>query len=234
MAQQQYYPAPPQQQQKGSGLAITSLVLGIVALLLCWIPVVNYLAVILGVLGLVLGAIGIARSRRTMSIIGTVLSLLAIILSFVIMASFVDAVDDAVDDYNSEVSSSPSAPGEMEGGDAALDAEASANADPGAGDDGDPLSDGGWTASDVQVEVTQFGTSITGRITNTDAASRSGIFTLTIFDAAGARIGETQGSVSDVEAGGTATVTFIGMTSTEQLPGDPATYTYELQNDGSY
>ena len=44
-------PAP----QKGSGLAITSLVLGLIGLMLSWIPIINYLAVILGLVGLVLG-----------------------------------------------------------------------------------------------------------------------------------------------------------------------------------
>lgn len=92
----------------------------------------------------------------------------------------------------------------------------------------DPLTDNGWTASDIQVEQSEFGTSITARIKNNEATTRTGIWTLTVFSG-GQRIHNATGSASDVEPGQTATVTFIG--TTEQLPGDPATYTYELQSD---
>lgn len=93
----------------------------------------------------------------------------------------------------------------------------------------DPLSDGGWTASDIQLERTQFGDSITARVTNNEDSAATGIFTLTVFGPDGARIGEVTGSANDVEPGQAATVTFVG--TTENLPGDPATYTYEFQND---
>ncbi|WP_142458547.1 hypothetical protein [Geodermatophilus aquaeductus] len=93
----------------------------------------------------------------------------------------------------------------------------------------DPLSDGGWTASDIQLERTQFGDSITARVTNNEDSAATGIFTLTVFGPDGARIGEVTGSANEVEPGQAATVTFIG--TTENLPGDPATYTYEFQND---
>ena len=97
-APQYGYPQQPVPQQTGSGLAITSLVLGIVALFLSWIPFVNYIAVILGFVGLVLGVIGIWKSKRVMSIIGSVLCLLAIILSFVAFGSFVNEVDKNIQD----------------------------------------------------------------------------------------------------------------------------------------
>jgi len=117
-----------------------------------------------------------------------------------------------------------SAPGTAATADGSAEAPAEAPAD-------DPLSDGGWTASDIQVERTQFGDSITARVTNTEDNAQTGVFTLTVFGPDGARIGETMGSANDVEAGQTATVTFIGSTTTDSLPGDPATYTYEFQND---
>jgi hypothetical protein len=95
-APQYGYPQQPVQQQKGAGLAITSLVLGIVALFLSWIPFVNYIAVILGVVGLVLGVVGIWKSKRVMSIIGSAICLLAIIVSFVAFGSFVNEVDKSI------------------------------------------------------------------------------------------------------------------------------------------
>jgi hypothetical protein len=123
----------------------------------------------------------------------------------------------------SETASAPgTAASAPAGGSAETPAEAPAD---------DPLSDGGWTASDIQVERSQFGDSITARVTNNEDSSRTGVFTLTIFGPDGARIGETMGSANEVEAGQASTVTFIGTSSTDSLPGDPATYTYEFQND---
>lgn len=126
----QGYPPPPghPQQEKGGGLAIAALVLGIIGLLLSWIPIINYLALVLGVVGLVLGVVGIFKSRRVMSIVGAVLSFLAIVVSIVVFAAFADAVDEAVNEVNASMSPGSNA---LEGGDAALDAEVEANADAG-------------------------------------------------------------------------------------------------------
>jgi hypothetical protein len=85
---------PQQTREKSGGLAISSLILGIIALFLSWIPIVNYLAVILGVIGLVLGAIGIFKSKRVMSIFGTALSVLSIIIAFTVFGAFAAAVDE--------------------------------------------------------------------------------------------------------------------------------------------
>ena len=218
---------PPQQAPaaKGSGFAVTALVLGIVGLVFSFIPLVNVVGIILGIIGLIFGLIGIFKSRRVMSIVGSVLSLLAIILSIAISSAFASSVNDAIND-------APSLPADVSASGAgdSTDNGQSSSAQPATASD--PLSDGGFTASDIQVEDGSLGTSITARVTNTDTTSRSGLFTLTIFDADKNRIGETQGSVNELEAGQTATVTFIG--TTDELPGDPATYSYQLQTDGSY
>jgi hypothetical protein len=92
----------------------------------------------------------------------------------------------------------------------------------------DPFADGGWTASDIQVEKSQFGTSVSARVTNTGDVTKTGVFTITIFSN-GQRIADVQGSASDVEPGTASTVKFIGTTQT--LPGDPSTYTYEFESD---
>lgn len=44
-----------------NGLGLTSLILGLVALTLCWIPFINYLSVVLGLVGIVLAIVGFAR-----------------------------------------------------------------------------------------------------------------------------------------------------------------------------
>lgn len=94
--------------------------------------------------------------------------------------------------------------------------------------DDDPLSDGGWAASDIQIEQDQFGTGITAQVTNTEGITRTGVFTLTVFSD-GQRIYQANGAANAVEAGQTATVTFIG--STESIGDDPSRFTYQFQSD---
>jgi len=59
--------APP---RRGNSLGVVSLILGILAFLICWIPLVNLLGVPLAALGLILGAIGflVALTRKGASI----------------------------------------------------------------------------------------------------------------------------------------------------------------------
>jgi len=95
-----YYPhaaAPP---KKGAGLAITSMVLGIIALLLSWVPIINNLAAVLAVVGLGLGIPALVLARRGthggmgLAITGLVTSLLAIVLVIVTQLLFVKALDE--------------------------------------------------------------------------------------------------------------------------------------------
>ena len=58
---QPYPPFQPEPPRKGSGLAIASMVLGIIALLLSWIPIVNNLAAVLAVVALGLGIPALLR-----------------------------------------------------------------------------------------------------------------------------------------------------------------------------
>lgn len=95
----------------------------------------------------------------------------------------------------------------------------------------DPLTDNGWTASQIAV-TTEYGyTSVEARLTNGGDSVQTAMFTLTAFDPAGAMVGSVTGSASDVEAGSTATVRFV---AADELPGDPATWTWELQVDGAF
>ncbi len=97
---------PPQQTQppalKGNGLAVAALVLGIIALVFCWIPFLNVLSIILGLIGLGLGVpglLGALRGRRSgkgIAITGVILSVVAIIAAIAISAAATVAVDDAL------------------------------------------------------------------------------------------------------------------------------------------
>jgi drug/metabolite transporter (DMT)-like permease len=92
--QQPYYPAP----QAGNGLAVAGGVIGIVALVLSFIPFIDFFAVILGVLAIIFGAIGNSRARRLggasrgMAITGIVCGIIAVAVSILFIVAVYSAV----------------------------------------------------------------------------------------------------------------------------------------------
>jgi hypothetical protein len=123
----QHAPAP----QKGSnGLATAGFVLGLLGLLSSWIPFLNIVGIILGVIGAVLAAVGLAKSKKVnagkgLAIAGLVLGALAVIIAVLINAVFVSAVDKAVKETTSTSVEAPSDAGDEAASDdkAASDAE---------------------------------------------------------------------------------------------------------------
>jgi hypothetical protein len=81
-----YYQEPP---KRGSGMAITALILGIIALLSCWTIIGG---ILFGLIAIVLGFIASRRAKRGeaggrgMAITGIVLGALGLVLSVVIVA----------------------------------------------------------------------------------------------------------------------------------------------------
>ena len=63
-------------------MGVVSLVFGIISIVLCWIPAINWIGIILGIIGIVLGAVAKKKGQGTgtagmvLSIVGTVLSLI--------------------------------------------------------------------------------------------------------------------------------------------------------------
>jgi hypothetical protein len=62
--------------RSGNGVGIASAICGVVALVLSWIPFVDYTSLVLGALAIIFGALGIRRAstdpgaRRLLAIIG--------------------------------------------------------------------------------------------------------------------------------------------------------------------
>ena len=89
-----YGPPAGQPPTKGAGLAIASMVLGILALLLSWIPIINNLAAVLALVGLGLGIPALISARRGtrrgtgLAITGLVTSVLALVLVVVTQLFF--------------------------------------------------------------------------------------------------------------------------------------------------
>ena len=92
------------EEKKSNGLAIASLVLGIVAIVLCC---VWYISIPCGILAIVFGTIGLRSSKRGMSISGIVTGIIGMIISIFIILMLVifgfalgmtESIKDIIDD----------------------------------------------------------------------------------------------------------------------------------------
>lgn len=110
----QHAPVPA----KGSnGLATAGFVLGLLGLLSSWIPFLNIVGIILGVIGVVLAGVGLAKSKKAnagkgLAIAGLVLGALAVVIAVLINAVFVSAVDTALDETTNTIVEAPSDSGD--------------------------------------------------------------------------------------------------------------------------
>lgn len=86
---------------KRSGMAVASLVLGIVAAALSWVPIVNNLAFLVGLVGLVLGIVAIVgcgrkgKSGKGLAIAGVVLGVVALVVVLATQSAYTAAIDEA-------------------------------------------------------------------------------------------------------------------------------------------
>ena len=100
---QSYTPAPA----PGNGMAVTALVLGIVSFFLAFIPIINVIAIVGGIVALILGIMGVrkatrhATSGKGLGIAGIILGALALVIAVVvtvIAVIAVDSIDTALED----------------------------------------------------------------------------------------------------------------------------------------
>ncbi|MDR2930675.1 MAG: hypothetical protein LBV06_07225 [Propionibacteriaceae bacterium] len=90
-------PAATPPAKAGSGLAIAGLVLGVLAILGSFIPLLNIGAIILGVLAAVLGLIALLTHRpKGLSLAALLLGVIAIVISVVVLNAAAQAADNAL------------------------------------------------------------------------------------------------------------------------------------------
>ncbi|MGQ4489118.1 DUF4352 domain-containing protein [Streptomyces sp. SAS_281] len=125
-SQQPYGPAhAPGLRPARNGLGIAALILGLIGAVSGLIPFLFWLAGILGTIALILGLVGRGRAKRgeatnkNMATFGTVLALIALIMSVVGAVITFKAVGDAVDDINKAVSDTTTSAKPKAGGDKA-------------------------------------------------------------------------------------------------------------------
>ncbi len=68
-------------------MGVAALVLGIICVVLCWIPFVNWVGIGLGVLGILFGALGMGKANRNngqgkgVAVAGLVLSIIGVAIA---------------------------------------------------------------------------------------------------------------------------------------------------------
>lgn len=87
------YAPPAASSAKFSGLAWTSLILGIVGLVFSLVPILDVVTMLAAIVGIVLGVIGLFGTRKTLAGIGAGLCVLAVVATVAVMNSVTTAVD---------------------------------------------------------------------------------------------------------------------------------------------
>lgn len=96
-------PAVPAQNSGVSGLAISSLVIGIVAILLSFIPIINNFAFVLAIVGIVLAIVSLVLLKKSskggqkLAIAGLVLGIVAIVVTLAVQFVATKALESAGD-----------------------------------------------------------------------------------------------------------------------------------------
>ncbi len=100
-----------EEKEKKSGLSTASMVLGIIAICMCFIPLLNYISIILGVLSIIFGLIGIIKNaERGKAIAGFVLGIISVVIVYNMYFAVGKALEEVSDTINNAtgVSSSSS------------------------------------------------------------------------------------------------------------------------------
>lgn len=93
---QGYAPGPaPGTAPQGNGLAIAGLVLGLLGLLLCWVPFLGWL---LAILGIIFGAIGVSKAKRVqrgkgMALAGLITGVAGLVIGVILFVLAMQAVE---------------------------------------------------------------------------------------------------------------------------------------------
>ncbi len=88
--------------QPRNGLAITSMVLGIIGVATCWL---TFPGIIFGILAMIFGGVGLARARtdrvsnKGMAIAGLVTGVLAVVIGSVLLYFTLRVASDCIDQY---------------------------------------------------------------------------------------------------------------------------------------
>lgn len=132
----QYPPGniPPQAPPQSKGLAVASMVIGIVAIVLSFIPVIGFISFILGPIAVILGIVAIVKKRgKGQAIAGIItgaLGFIIVLIGTLLFGALVSSVDDemqGLEELETEIESDAEAAGEEDAGIADIEEEVTQN-----------------------------------------------------------------------------------------------------------
>ena len=85
--------ATPPRPQGASGVSIAGMVLGIIAMVTAFVPCLNLLGAVVGVIGLILSLCGLGSPKKGPAIAGLILSMGAVLIT-VLMYVLIGSIDD--------------------------------------------------------------------------------------------------------------------------------------------
>jgi|GEM_PF-3614258 len=88
---------------KGGGLATAGLVLGIIAIVFAFIPIINFISYILGSLALIFGIIAVIKKSGGKAIAALVLGILSLTIAVAMNMAVFNAAKTVVDDINESI-----------------------------------------------------------------------------------------------------------------------------------
>ena len=176
-----------------SGFAIAGLVLGILAAVSSWIPVINNFSFILAVIGMIfaiVGVVGTVRGKKA----GKGIAIAALVINLVaagIVLAMQSAMSAAIDDATSGLVSTE---------DVTVQQQEGTDTDAGA----DPTDQQAYAIADVQMTGDDYSVTISGTFTNNSDAEVSYVqVSYRLLDAEGAQIGTAYANTNNLPAGGT-------------------------------
>ena len=176
-----------------SGMAIAGLVLGILAAVSSWIPIINNFSFILAVIGLVfaiVGVVGTVRGKKA----GKGIAIAALVINLVaagIVLAMQSAMSAAIDGATSGLVSTE---------DVTVQQQEGTDVDAGT----DSADQQAYAISDVQMTGDDYSVTISGTFTNNSDAEVSYVqVSYRLLDAEGAQIGTAYANTNNLPAGGT-------------------------------
>lgn len=103
------YPPPPPPQAPSNGLGTTALVLGVLAILLAFVPILGFVSYPLAILGIVFGLVGLRRvsrhvaTNRGVALAGLITSVLGFVLVIISTVLYVEAINAGVQGVNNSL-----------------------------------------------------------------------------------------------------------------------------------
>ena len=175
--------------QGASGMAIAGLVLGIVAAISSWIPIINNFSFILALIGAVFAVVGVVSTMRGKHG-GKGLAIAALVVNVIALALVLatqSAMSAAIDEATTPAVSTEDVQVQADGA-----GEAEADAEP------------AYSIADEAMTGDDYSVTITGTFTNNTDKDISYVqLSYRLLDAEGAQIETAYANTSDLSAGGT-------------------------------